>query len=257
MSAIESRECPCCGRHDESEEVFDGDQPPCGCPCWWSVDAESASISGPDGRCSTCDAKALDAKDARIAELEAEREGHQCAHRRRAEDRAKRIAELEAEVARLNVNGFGTSVEDSHELLKLRELLDDVGVWPSEKAEQDGDYEACVRHMAERISHTASRIAELEAKLSVSGHESCHAVLHELNRKTNELEAKLAALTVRQPMETAPRDGTAIRMALDEEVSVVVRWRRGEWGAEWREDDTEREFTDGLGWYALPEEVSR
>lgn len=135
-----------------------------------------------------------------------------------------RIAELEAEVARLSVNGFGTSVDDSHELLKLRELLDDVGVWPSEKAEQDGDYEACVRHMAERIA---------------------------------ELEAKLAALTVRQPMETAPRDGTTVFIETTDGVAwaLPMRFLRGYWrnsarGVVFPEDLC-------LGWYALPEEVSR
>lgn len=51
---IESRECPCCGREDTTEEVFDGAWLPCGCPCFWSVDAEQAYIEWSDDVCHVC-----------------------------------------------------------------------------------------------------------------------------------------------------------------------------------------------------------
>ncbi len=51
---IENRECPCCGHEDASEEVFDGQQLHCECPCWWSVDSETAYIAGPEEVCEIC-----------------------------------------------------------------------------------------------------------------------------------------------------------------------------------------------------------
>lgn len=41
---------------------------------------------------------------------------------------------------------FGTDPEDSKRLLELREAIDECLVWPSEEAEENGDYVAAVRH---------------------------------------------------------------------------------------------------------------
>lgn len=182
-----------------------------------------------------------------------------------------RIAELEAEVARLSVNGFGTSVDDSHELLKLRELLDDVGVWPSEKAEQDGDYEACVRHMAERIVELEARRRAVmcaycgdaffeypsdspvdrdheEALTAFAAHDA-KCARNPLAARIAELEAKLSALTTARELgEWTETDGPVLWWRLPVEEPPYV-------GSPL--DDDFPDYVTHWTPLALPEEVGR
>ena len=191
MSTIEIRECPCCGRHDEREEVFDGDQLPCGCPCWWSVDDESAWISGPKVCCSRCAAEELAAKDTRIAELEAEL-GY--------------------------VSGYQA------DLACIDRILDEYNA--------PHDPEDGVSLSPKRIRLMGERIAELEAKLS--------------------------ALTTRQPMETAPRDGSPFLAETTwGEKRVLIYERVFQRFSPPTEPGTPFYLSNLVGWYVLPEEVSR
>lgn len=73
------------------------------------------------------------------------------------------------------------------------------------------------------------------------------------NARIAELEAKLAALTTRQPMETVPMDGTWVFVVLDCDVPRRLRWT----GKYWESIHEMVSESLCLGWYALPEEVSR
>lgn len=48
---------------------------------------------------------------------------------------------------------FGCDPRDSAALLRLREAVDLAGLWPSDKAREDGEYEAAVAHMAKLAGH--------------------------------------------------------------------------------------------------------
>ena len=74
--------------------------------------------------------------------------------------RDARIAELEANLRELSV--FGVEPDDSLRLLKLREVIDDVGAWRSDEVRDEGDYEDCVRYMASRIAELEARVHRLE-----------------------------------------------------------------------------------------------
>lgn len=81
-------------------------------------------------------------------------------------DIADRVADLEARLVEMKASrdqycelleASKTLLEqadpdDTAALMRLRACIDKHGVWPNEQAEQDGDYEACVRFMAEQAA---------------------------------------------------------------------------------------------------------
>jgi hypothetical protein len=80
-----------------------------------------------------------------------------------------------------------------------------------------------------------------------------NAELDTKDARIAELEARLSALTTRQPMEKAPRDGTWVLLVTNYAPSISRTLRR-----QWRDNlGGVTEPRDCLGWYALPEEVSR
>lgn len=51
---------------------------------------------------------------------------------------------------------------DTAALLRLRECIDDHGVWPTRETEEAGNYELCVRWMAEEIRQLRDRVKSAE-----------------------------------------------------------------------------------------------
>lgn len=90
---------------------------------------------------------------ARIAELEAE-----------TSELRERLDALQADYDNLagdELPGVGVDPKDSSRLSDLRSLIDDVGTWPSEEAEDAGDYEVAIRHMAEMCRERSCMFSEV------------------------------------------------------------------------------------------------
>ncbi len=75
----------------------------------------------------------------------------------RVPDASKERAANLYEAVKVEAEGyvpFGVDPGDSAALLKLRQTIDDYLLWPSEKAEQDGDYELAVIYSGELAQST-------------------------------------------------------------------------------------------------------
>lgn len=83
-----------------------------------------------------------------------------------------RVAELEEQLSDLAGDGvtpgFGVDPGDSAALLKLRTAIDDVGEWPSQQADEYGDYESAVWFMATELDLHRRALRDHQSRMMVA-----------------------------------------------------------------------------------------
>lgn len=104
---------------------------------------------------------------------------------------------------------------DTAALMRLRGCIDEYGVWPTEQSEQDGNYELCVRFMAEEIRRLQNCVTQAERSRysSTTLAAKAHFVAKHLAELTEpaarlyELDRSLTPITMTPEMLKGKRDG--------------------------------------------------